>query len=212
MTMQAMLEANMQSHPRLVYDVEAPAGCRLYRFEDHWREAEQRMVAILFADVVGYTELMGTEEADTFARYKAHRSELIDPKLAEFSSRFVKSTGDGFLVEFVSTLDAVSCALQIQQKMVERNQDVPVDRRIVFRMGLSYGRVIVDPEDIYGHEVNVAARLQTIAPPGGLAISAKALEMIQGANGLELDDLGTQQFRNMSHPVHVYTYRRPQSI
>ena len=207
--MQEIVETNMHPHLSLMEEIERPGKIRLYRFKDHWPVAERRMAAILIADVVGYTGLMGADEAYTFDRYKTHRSELIDPKLAEFSARFVKSTGDGFLAEFASTLDAVSCALQIQRKMAECDQDVPINRRIVFRMGLSYGRIIVEPEDIYGHEVNVAARLQTIAPPGGLAISAKALEMIRGKIGLQLDDIGTQQFRNMSRPVHVYTYWRP---
>jgi adenylate cyclase len=143
-------------------------------------------------------------EERTYFRYKSHRHELIDPKIAEHRARFVKSTGDGILAEFSTAVDAARCAIQVQQSMAERCKDEANDHRIIFRIGLSCGRIIADPEDIYGHEVNVAARLQTIAPPGGIAMSAQVAETIRSTFHLPLEDLGLQQFRNMFRSVHVF--------
>jgi len=171
--------------------------------------AERRLAAVMAVDMVGYTRLMGVDEGRTYARYKSHRRELIDPKIAELGARVVKSTGDGVLAEFRSALDAVRCAIQLQQNMAERNQGEPDENRIVFRIGLSYGRIIAEAADIYGDEVNIAARLQEVAPPGGIAMSDKVAELIQGALCLQLDDLGVQPLRNMARSIHVYLYRQP---
>jgi adenylate cyclase len=146
-------------------------------------------------------------EERTYFRYKSHRHELIDPKITEHRARFVKSTGDGILAEFGTVLDAARCAVQVQQSMAERCKGEASDHRIVFRIGLSCGRIIADPEDIYGHEVNVAARLQTVAPPGGIAMSREVAELIRSALHLPLEDLGMQKLRNMCHAVHVFQYR-----
>lgn len=164
---------------------------------------EQRWGAMLMVDVVGSTRLMGLDEAGTYSRYKSLRRELIDPKIAEHHVRFVKSTGDGILAEFCSALDAVRCAVHIQQDMVRRS-DVEPSNRIVFRIGLSCGRIIADHEDIYGYEVNMAARLQALAPPGGIAMSSRVAALIHRRLQLQLDDLGLQKLRNMGRAVHVY--------
>jgi adenylate cyclase len=171
------------------------------------RLIERRWGAVLAADVVEYSRLTSLNEERTYFLYKSHRHELIDPKIIEHGARFVKSTGDGILAEFATVLDAARCAVQVQQNMVERCKDDPSDHRIVFRIGLSCGRIIADPEDIYGHEVNVAARLQTVAPPGGIAMSSEFARLIRGTFPLQLDDLGMQHFRNMSRAVHVFQCR-----
>ena len=135
------------------------------------QRTQRRLAAILAADVVGYSRLMGQDEAGTLAALKAHRKELIDRKIAEHQGRIVKLTGDGMLVEFPSVVNAVACAADIQRGMRERNADVPEDRRIEFRIGVNLGDVIVEDDDIYGDGVNVAARLEGIAEPGGIAVS-----------------------------------------
>jgi class 3 adenylate cyclase len=171
------------------------------------RPMERRWGAVLAADVVEYSRLTSLNEEKTYFLYKSHRYELIDPKIIEHGARFVKSTGDGILAEFATVLDAARCAVQVQQSMLERCKDEPNDHRIVFRIGLSCGRIIADPEDIYGHEVNVAARLQTVAPPGGIAMSSNFARLIRKTLPLQLDDLGLQHFRNMSRAVHVFQCR-----
>ncbi len=135
---------------------------------------ERRLAAILAADVVGYSRLMGEDEAGTLARFKDHRAGLIDPNIAEHHGRIVKVMGDGLLVEFASIVEAVGCAVEIQRGMVARNADVPDDRRIDLRIGINLGDVIVDDGDIHGDGVNVAARLEGLAEPGGICISGKA--------------------------------------
>ena len=139
--------------------------------------AQHRVAAVLAIDMVGYTRLMGLDEARTHARYKSHRRELIDIEVAQHRGRIVKSTGDGALAEFASAPDAVLCAVEVQRAMADRNAGEPRDQRIAFRIGLSHGRIIVESDDIYGDEVNVAARLQALAPPGGIAMSAKVVEL-----------------------------------
>jgi adenylate cyclase len=168
---------------------------------------ERRWGAFLAADVVEYSRLTSINEERTYFLYKSHRRELIDPKISEHNARFVKSTGDGILAEFATALDATRCAIQVQQSMVERCKDDASDCRIVFRIGLSCGMIIADPEDIYGHEVNVAARLQTIAPPGGIAMSSEFATLVRDMLPLQLDDLGMREFRNMCRAVHVFQYR-----
>ena len=169
--------------------------------------AEQRWGAMLMADVVGSTRLMSLDEAGTYSLYKSLRRELIDPTIAAHRVRFVKSTGDGILAEFGSALDAVRCAVHIQQDMVRRSDAELGAHRMVFRIGLSCGRIIADDEDIYGYEVNMAARLQTLAPPGGIAMSSRVAGLIHRRLQLQLDDLGVQKLRNMGRAVHVYQCR-----
>ncbi len=132
---------------------------------------ERRLSAIMAADVVGYSRLMGANEVGTLTNFKAHRAELIDPAIAEHQGRIVKLTGDGMLVEFPSVVNAVDCGAEIQRGMRSRNLDVAEDRRIEFRIGINLGDVIVDDEDLYGDGVNVAARLESVAKPGGVAVS-----------------------------------------
>src|SRR5947199_4840597 len=133
--------------------------------------AVRRLAAILAADVAGYSRLMGADEEGTLDRLKAHRRELVDPKIEEHRGRIVKTTGDGMLAEFPSVVDAVRCAVEIQRGMVDRNAEVPEDKRITFRIGINLGDVIADGDDIYGDGVNIAARLEAIAEPGGVCIS-----------------------------------------
>src|SRR5215470_6172152 len=126
----------------------------------------RRLAAIVSADVAGYSRLMGQDESGTLAALKAHRSEMIDPKIAEYGGRIVKTTGDGLLLEFPSVVEAVRCAVDVERGMAQRNADVPPERRIEFRVGINVGDIILDGEDIYGDGVNVAARLQALAEPG----------------------------------------------
>jgi adenylate cyclase len=139
---------------------------------------ERRLAAILAADVAGYWRLMGAHEEGTLERLKAHRRELIDLEVEEHRGRIVKLTGDGALVEFASVVDAVRCAVEIQRAMVDRNTDVPEDQRITFRIGVNLGDVIIDGDDIYGDGVNVAARLEALAEPGGIGIDVTGLAPI----------------------------------
>src|SRR5215813_6136373 len=137
---------------------------------------ERRLAAILAVDVAGYSRLMGADEEGTLAALKAIRHELADPKIKEHRGRIVKTTGDGLLLEFASVVDAVRCAVEVQREMAERNTDVPFDRRIEFRMGVNLGDVILDGDDIYGDGVNIAARLEALAEPGGICVSARVQE------------------------------------
>jgi class 3 adenylate cyclase len=132
---------------------------------------ERRLAAVLAADVAGYSRLMGADEEGTLARLKALRRELADPKIKEHRGRIVKTTGDGLLIEFASVVDAVRCAVEVQREMAERNAGVPPDDRIEFRMGINLGDIIKDRRDIYGDGVNVAARLEALAEPGGICVS-----------------------------------------
>jgi TolB-like protein/class 3 adenylate cyclase len=168
---------------------------------------ERRLTAILAADVVGYSRLMGLNEAATLTALKAHRRELIDDKLAELHGRIVKVTGDGMLVEFGSVVNAVACAADIQRAMVVRNQDVPSDRRIEFRVGINLGDVIVDGDDIFGDGVNVAARLEAIAPPGGISVSAAVRDQIGDRLDLGFKDIGEQMLKNIARPIRVFQVR-----
>ncbi len=165
----------------------------------------RRLTTILAADAVTYSRLMGLDEAGTHAAWKAHRAELIDAKIAEYEGRIVKHTGDGFLAEFPSVVNAVACAAMIQRGMRERNQDVPRDRRIEFRIGINIGDVIVEAEDIYGDGVNVAARLESIAKPGGIAVSRAVRENVGNRLDLRFDDTGEHTLKNIDTPVRVYS-------
>jgi adenylate cyclase len=132
---------------------------------------ERRLAAILAADVAGYSRLMGADGKGTLERLKAHRRQLVDPKIREHRGRIVKTTGDGMLVEFPSVVDAVRCAAETQRAMIDRNTETPEDERITFRIGINLGDVIIDGDDIYGDGVNIAARLEALAEPGGICIS-----------------------------------------
>ncbi|MBV9518946.1 MAG: tetratricopeptide repeat protein [Hyphomicrobiales bacterium] len=165
---------------------------------------ERRLAAILAADVVGYSRLMGADEEGTLAQLKAHRRELIDPKIREHRGRIVKTTGDGMLVEFVSPVEAVRCAVEIQRGMVTRNSDVPRDKRITFRVGINLGDVIAERGDLFGDGVNVAARLETLAEPGGVAISRMVRDSIRDRLPLTFADAGEHGVKNIARPVRVY--------
>jgi adenylate cyclase len=165
---------------------------------------ERRLSAILAADVVGYSRLMGTDEAGTLAELKRIRSELIDGKIADHQGRIVKLTGDGILAEFPSVVSAVACAVEMQCQIRERFASVPDDNRIVFRIGVNLGDIIVDGDDIYGDGVNVAARLQSIAEPGGIAVSQSVRDQVGNRLALPFADRGEQQLKNIEKPVRVY--------
>jgi TolB-like protein len=164
----------------------------------------RRLAAILAADVVGYSRLMGADEAGTHARLKTLRQDLIDPKIAEHRGRVVKRTGDGALVEFASAVDAVRCAVEIQQVMAARSHGTAEGRRIQFRVGINLGDVIVEEGDIFGDGVNVAARLEALAQPGGVCISDVVHQMVGARLDLAFEDLGEQRVKNIARPVRVW--------
>jgi TolB-like protein/class 3 adenylate cyclase/Flp pilus assembly protein TadD len=166
--------------------------------------ATRRLAAILAADVAGYSRLMGADEEGTLERLKAHRRALIDPKIGEHHGRIVKTTGDGMLVEFASVVDAVRCAVEVQQRMSERNADVPSDHRIEFRVGVNLGDIIIDGDDIYGDGVNIAARLEGLAEPGGICVSQTVLDHARGKFTFDVEDGSVQALKNIAQPVHVY--------
>jgi TolB-like protein/Tfp pilus assembly protein PilF len=165
---------------------------------------ERRLAAILAADVAGYSRLMGIDEEGTHKDLKGHLHILVEPKLLQHRGRIIKNTGDGFLAEFTSVLDAVRCATEIQQGMTLRNAKIPGERRIEFRMGVHQGDIITDGGDIFGDGVNVAARLEGIADPGGICVSARVQEDVRGKLELALDDIGAQRLKNIERPVRVY--------
>jgi class 3 adenylate cyclase/pimeloyl-ACP methyl ester carboxylesterase len=165
---------------------------------------QRRLAAILAADVVGYSRLMGTDEIATITSLKSHRRELVDSGIAEHRGRIVKTTGDGMLVEFASVVDAVSCAVHIQRSMVRRNVTVPADKRIIFRIGINVGDIIIDGDDIYGDGVNIAARLETLCEPGGVCISRAANEQIRDKLSIAFADLGEQSVKNIARAVGVF--------
>jgi len=169
--------------------------------------ARRRLAAILAADMVGYSRLMELDEAGTHARLKAHRIELIDPAIAKNSGHIIKTTGDGMLVEFASVVDAVTCALEIQTRMARRNSDLAAERRIDFRIGINLGDVIVDENDIFGDGVNLAARMEQLADPGGICISQVVHDQVNGRIEAEFEDLGEQSVKNISRAVRVYRVR-----
>jgi adenylate cyclase len=164
----------------------------------------RRLAAILAADVAGYSRLMGADEEGTLERLKALRRELSDPKIKEHQGRIVKTTGDGLLVEFPSVVDAMRCAAEIQRGMIDRDPEMPDERRIRFRIGVNLGDVIVAPDDIYGHGVNVASRLEGLAAPGGICITADAWRHVRGAIAAEFVDLGEKRLKNIADPAHVF--------
>jgi adenylate cyclase len=165
---------------------------------------ERKLAAILAADVVGYSRLMGEDEAGTHARLKALRTQLIEPRIAEHRGRIVKLTGDGALVEFASVVDAVQCAVAVQQAIELHNEELEPAQRLEFRVGINLGDVIIDGDDIYGDGVNVAARLEGLAPPGGVCISDIVHQMVRGRLDLAFEDMGEQQVKNIAQPVRVW--------
>jgi adenylate cyclase len=165
---------------------------------------ERRLTAILAADVAGYSRLMGADEEETLAQLKAHRRELVDPSIGEHRGRIVKTTGDGLLTEFVSVVDAVRCAVEIQGEMTKRNADVPPDCRIEFRVGINVGDIIIDESDIFGDGVNVAARLEALAEPGGICVSRMVRDQVRDKLALSFEDMGEQHVKNIVRPVRAY--------
>src|SRR5450631_1524086 len=165
---------------------------------------ERRLAAILAADVAGYSRLMGTDEEGTLRQLKAHRKELVDPKITEHRGRIVKTTGDGMLVEFVSVVDAVRYAVDIQRGMAERNANVAPDRRIEFRIGINVGDIISDENDIYGDGVNVAARLEALAEPGGIMVSRNVYDQVRDKLSFGFEDMGEQTVKNIARPIGVH--------
>ena len=165
---------------------------------------QRRLAAILSADVVGYSRLMGIDEAGTLARLKAMRRDLFDPLIAAHSGRTFKLMGDGALVEFASAVDAVTCAIEIQKQVRERNAGSPEDSRIQFRIGINVGDIIVDGDDIYGDGVNVAARIQALADPGGIYISRGAAEQVRDKVPIKIETRGEQTVKNIARPIEVF--------
>ncbi|MDH3738807.1 MAG: adenylate/guanylate cyclase domain-containing protein, partial [Alphaproteobacteria bacterium] len=165
---------------------------------------QRRLAAILAADMVGFSRLMGADEVGTIARQRALREELIDPEVVGHSGRIVKTTGDGMLVEFASVVDAVQCALAIQQGIASREPDLPDDRRICFRIGINLGDIVIDGDDILGDGVNIAARLEGLSAPGGICISDVVHQSVAGKLDLDFDDLGEQSFKNIDKPVKAF--------
>ena len=165
---------------------------------------ERRLAAILAADVAGYSRLMSVDEEGTHARLRAHLRQLVEPKIKEYGGRVVKNTGDGMLAEFPSAVNAVRCAAEIQHGMINRNADVPEDKRITFRIGVNLGDVIVEPEDIFGDDVNIAARLEALAEPGGICISRAVRDRIGERLPYFFEDIGEQSVKNIAKPLPAY--------
>jgi adenylate cyclase len=168
---------------------------------------ERRLAAILAADVAGYSRLMGADEEGTLARLKAHRREMIDPKIKEHKGRIVKTTGDGILVEFASVVDAVRSAVEIQRYMIDRNAEMAEEKHITFRVGVNLGDVIVEGDDLYGDGVNIAARLEALAEPGGICISRTVRDHVHDKLPYPFDDIGEQSVKNIARPVHTYAMK-----
>ena len=171
----------------------------------------RRFVAILALDVAGYSRLMSVDEEGTHERLKAHLGQLVDPKIKEHRGRTVKNTGDGLLAEFASVVDAVRCAVEVQRGMIDREPMVTDERRIRFRIGINLGDVIVEEHDIFGDGVNVAARLEALAEPGGICVTGMVHDHIRDKLGYPFDDMGEQSVKNIARPVRVYELR-PEAI
>jgi len=167
----------------------------------------RRLAAILAADIAGYSRLIGDDEEGTLNRLRSIRSDVIDPKIGEYRGRVVKTTGDGLLAEFTSVVDALRCANEIQTAMAEGNAEIAAEKRIEFRMGINVGDVVVEDGDIFGDGVNVAARLETLADPGGICVAARVQEDAAGKLDLAFEDMGEQSLKNIARPVRVYRVR-----
>jgi TolB-like protein/class 3 adenylate cyclase len=167
-------------------------------------QVHRRLAAILAGDIAGYSRLMSADEEGTLRGLKGHRKALVDPKIVEHRGRIVKTTGDGMLVEFVSVVDAVRCAVDIQRGMAERNAEVPANRRIQFRIGINVGDIISDDNDIYGDGVNIAARLEALAEPGGICVSRIVHDQVRDKLSFGFEDMGEQSVKNIAHPIGVH--------
>jgi adenylate cyclase len=166
----------------------------------------RKLAAILVSDVVGYSRLAGADEDRTLARLRGLRSDLIDPAIAAHRGRIVKRTGDGSIIEFRSVVDAVRCAIEVQNGLIERNAGVPEDRRIQFRVGIHVGDVVEESDgDLMGDGVNIAARLEGVAKPGAICLSEQAYWQVKGRLDLKVTDLGNTQLKNIAEPIHVYS-------
>ena len=168
---------------------------------------ERRLAAVLATDVAGYSRLMGRDEERTLANLKSFRKTLVDPTIAAHRGRIVKTTGDGMLVEFASAVDAARCAVEVQRSMAGQNADVPQDLKIEFRIGIHVGDIIIDDNDIFGDGVNIAARLEGIAEPGGVCISDDAHRQIRGKIDIAFDDIGEQTLKNIAEPMRAWHIR-----
>src|SRR5271155_3052177 len=168
----------------------------------------RRLTAILAADAAGYSRLMGADEEGTHERLQAHLGELVNPKIGEHRGRIVKNTGDGFLAEFASVVDAVRCAVEVQRGMADREPDVPDEQRIRFRIGINLGDVIAEEHDIFGDGVNVAARLEALAKPGGICVSRVVRDQVRDRLDYTFEDMGEQQVKNIARPVPGYGWGR----
>jgi TolB-like protein/class 3 adenylate cyclase len=168
---------------------------------------QRRLAAILAADVAGYSRLMGADEEGTLARLKAHRRDLLDPKIDQHRGRIVKTTGDGLLLEFPRVVNAVRCAVEMQTAFADRVAKIAEDQRIALRIGINLGDMIVDGDDIFGDGVNIAARLQEIAPPGEICISSRVHEDVRDRLDTAFDDCGTQTLKNIVRPVQVWRWQ-----
>jgi adenylate cyclase len=168
---------------------------------------ERRLTAVLAADVAGYSRLVEADEEDTLAQWKAHCSVLIEPTIKKYHGRIVRIIGDGLLVEFASVIDALHCAVEIQRGMLDRNANVPSERRIEFRIGINFGELIIDGDDFWGDGVNIAARLEALADPGGIFVSGRVQEDAQNKLDVAFEDTGEQQLKNIVRPVRVYRVR-----
>src|SRR5947209_7318154 len=168
---------------------------------------ERRLAAILAADIAGYSRLVGGDEHGTLLQWHAHWDELIAPAIQTHTGRVVRVTGDGILAEFASIVNAMRCALAIQRGMAERNAGIPAERRIEFRMGLNFGDLIVDRGDMWGEGINVAARLEALATPGGICVSERVRNDVRGKLDVEFDEMGEQRLKNISQPVRVFRAR-----
>jgi len=167
-------------------------------------QVTRRLSAVLAADVVEYSRLMAADEGATLAALKRHREELFDPKITAYRGRIVKLMGDGILAEFPSVVDAVQCAIEIQQGMADHNANIDGDSRLVFRIGINLGDIIVEGDDIYGDGVNIAARLEGLAEPGGICVSRSARDQVRDKVPIRFEDLGEQQVKNMPRPVRAF--------
>src|SRR3954466_4302638 len=173
---------------------------------------ERRLAAVVAADMVGYSRLMEADETGTLARLKTHRIERIDPVIERNRGRIIKTTGDGMLLEFHSVTDAVLCAAEIQRRMARRNADVSPARWMQFRIGINLGDVIVEEHDIFGDGVNVAARLEMLAEPGGICVSRVVRDQVRDKLDFGFDDMGERQVKNLARPVHAYRVRLDPSL
>jgi adenylate cyclase len=176
------------------------------------KRVERRLAAILCADIVGYSRLMGVDEEGTLAALKGHRRELIDPLLVQHQGRIVKTMGDGLLIEFASVVDAVRCAIVMQQGMDDRNANLPESERITFRVGINLGDIIVDAGDIFGDGVNVAARLEALAEPGEVWVSASVREQIGDKLPIDFAEMGKYSVKNITRPIHVYRVEKRMEV